>query len=303
MDCSSPGSSVHGISQARMLEWVAISFSRRSSWQRDQTQVACITSRFFATESPGKPHTYIHLTNKHSNKIIMSSTHYQGLRGTTLNSMSTSGTQISVLKPFSRIQSSSEIADSRAKAVEYKMSLENRGKEVINEWWGRSKGHKGHTGIQWPNMNTKINYTQASLMVQWLRIFLPMQGKVKKVLDTQSCLTLCDPMDCSQPGASVHGIFQASILEWVVMPFSRGCSWPKDWTWVSCIAGRFFNHLSHLGSPKLYLAASGSCCMWDLVPWPRRSNPGPLHWECRGLTTGSPGKSVSISGLLWWASG
>ena len=61
-------------------------------------------------------------------------------------------------------------------------------------------------------------------MGEWLRIFLPMQGKVKKVLVPQSCLTICDPMDCSPPDASVHGIFQASILEWVVIPFSRGCS-------------------------------------------------------------------------------
>ena len=271
MDCSSPGSSVHGISQARILEWVAISFSRGSSWPRDQTQVDCITGRFFTTESPGKPHTYIYLTNKHSNKIIMSSIHYQGLRGTTLNSMRTFGTQILVLKPFSRIQSSSEMAHSRAKAVEYKTSLENWGKEVINEWWGRVKRTQGtHRDSQWPNINTKIYHTQASLMVQWLRILLPMQGKVKKLLVTQSRLTRCDPMDCSPPSASVHGIFQTSILEWVVIPFSRGCSWPKDWTWVSCIAGRFFNHLSHLGSPQfIYLAASGSCCMWDLVPWPR----------------------------------
>ena len=54
------------------------------------------------------------------------------------------------------------------------------------------------------------------------------------------CPTLCDPMDCSQPGSSVHGIFQARILEWVAMPFSRGSSWPMDWTRVSCTAGRFF---------------------------------------------------------------
>ena len=40
----------------------------------------------------------------------------------------------------------------------------------------------------------------------------------------QSCLTLCNPMDCSLPGSSVHGILQARILEWVVMPFSRGSS-------------------------------------------------------------------------------
>ena len=47
------------------------------------------------------------------------------------------------------------------------------------------------------------------------------------------------PMDCSPPGSSVHGILQARILERVAMPSSRGCSWPRDGTWVSCVAGRF----------------------------------------------------------------
>ena len=78
----------------------------------------------------------------------------------------------------------------------------------------------------------------------------------------QSCLTLYDPIDCSLPGTSVHGIFQARVLEWVVISFSRGSSQPRDQTqarileWaafpfrgssqprdqtqVSCIAGRFF---------------------------------------------------------------
>ena len=55
-------------------------------------------------------------------------------------------------------------------------------------------------------------------------------------------------MDCSPPGSSVHGILQARILEWVAMPSSRGSSWPRDWTQVSCTAGEFFP-LSHLGNP------------------------------------------------------
>ena len=56
----------------------------------------------------------------------------------------------------------------------------------------------------------------------------------------QLCLTLCDPVDCSPPGFSVHGILQARILEWVAIFSSRGSSWPWDWTHVSCTAGRFF---------------------------------------------------------------
>ena len=53
--CSLPGSTIHGISQARILEWVAISFFRESSQARDQTHVSCIAGRFFTTEPPRKP--------------------------------------------------------------------------------------------------------------------------------------------------------------------------------------------------------------------------------------------------------
>ena len=66
------------------------------------------------------------------------------------------------------------------------------------------------------------------------------ESKVKSERITQSCLTLCDPMDCSPPGSSVHGILQARILKWVAISFSRGSSRPRDRTWVSCIAGWYF---------------------------------------------------------------
>ena len=59
-------------------------------------------------------------------------------------------------------------------------------------------------------------------------------------LVTQSCPTLCSPMDCSPPDSSVLGILQARILEWVAMPSSRGSSQPRYHTQVSHIAGRFF---------------------------------------------------------------
>ena len=61
-----------------------------------------------------------------------------------------------------------------------------------------------------------------------------------KVLVTESCPTLCNPMDCRPPGSSVYRILQARILEWVVISFSRGSSWSRDRTQVSCVAGRFF---------------------------------------------------------------
>ena len=67
---------------------------------------------------------------------------------------------------------------------------------------------------------------------------------------TQSCLTLCNPMDCSLPRSSVHGIFQARVLEWVAISFSRGSSQPRDWTWVSCTAGRRFTTWATMEAPK-----------------------------------------------------
>ena len=57
---------------------------------------------------------------------------------------------------------------------------------------------------------------------------------------TFSCPTLCDPMDSSLPSSAVHGIFQATILEWAAISFSRGSSQPRDQTQVSCIAERRF---------------------------------------------------------------
>ena len=67
-----------------------------------------------------------------------------------------------------------------------------------------------------------------------------------------SCSIVSDslrPHRLYPPGSFSHGIFQALVLEWVAISFSRESSWPKDWTWVSRIVGRRFYCLSHLGSP------------------------------------------------------
>ena len=63
-------------------------------------------------------------------------------------------------------------------------------------------------------------------------------------LVVQSCSTLCNPMDCSSPGSSVHEILKVRILEWVAIPFSRGSSQPRDPTWISCFVGILYplNH-------------------------------------------------------------
>ena len=65
---------------------------------------------------------------------------------------------------------------------------------------------------------------------------------------TESSLTLCDPMDCSWSGSSVHGILQARILEWVAISFSRGSSQPRDQTWSPALQADSLP-LSHQGRP------------------------------------------------------
>ena len=81
-------------------------------------------------------------------------------------------------------------------------------------------------GVGWESLTTAV----------WVNLLFPYSGSEV----AQSCLTLCDPMDWSPPGSSVHGILQARILEWGAISSSRGSSQPRDWTWVSYIAGRRF---------------------------------------------------------------
>ena len=135
-----PGSSIHGIFQARLLHWVAISFSRGSFQPRDGTPVSCIAGRLFTIWATGG----------------------------------------------------------------------------LLKWkWSHSAHVKSESEV------------------------------------AQSCPTLCDPMDCSPPGSSVHGILQARILEWVAISFSRGSSWSRDRTQVSRITGRHLaQRLKHIVSDE-----------------------------------------------------
>ena len=96
----------------------------------------------------------------------------------------------------------------------------------------------------------------------------------------QLCLTFCNPLDCSPPGSSAHGILQARILEWVAMPSSKGSFWPKDRTRVSC--------LLHWQAGSLPLAPSGKAStmtkrhfqMWPNLPGGQNS-----CWEVLGNTS------------------
>ena len=77
---------------------------------------------------------------------------------------------------------------------------------------------------------------------------VPKSWKWKCSAFTQPCPALCNPMNCSPPDSAVHEILQARTPEWVVIPFSRESSRPRDRTQASCIAGRSLP-LSHQGRP------------------------------------------------------
>ena len=174
INCSLPGCPVHGILQARILEWVAISSSRGSSQPKDRTQVSCITCGFFTIwatrEGQGKCFQKIH-----------------------------------------RAQSSPT------------------GLEVCREMLG-FKPHPSPSCLHLPTTKKKEKLFSnflvptVSEMTSTFRFFFfcfPNHTHNEWVIVTQSCPTLCDPMDCTLTGSFVHGILQARILEWVAISFSN----------------------------------------------------------------------------------
>ena len=137
--------------------------------------------------------------------------------------------------------------------------------------------------LQWIFQTQELNRGPCHCRLILYQLSNEGKWKVKSESEVaQLCPTLCDPMDCNLLGYSVHGIFQARILEWVAISFSRGSSQPRDWTWVSCILGRCFTVWATrevMREAFIYLTAPGlscgtqdfwffSCSMWDLVPWP-----------------------------------
>ena len=111
----------------------------------------------------------------------------------------------------------------------------------------------------------------------------------------QLCPTLCNPVDCSPPGSSVHGVSQARILEWVAISFSRGSSLPRDQSWVFCIASRFFI-TEPPGKPlQLYgMGPKGAVAVWHI----------PIH-PCLWIASVTASRVHSVvarlgSSLPWW---
>ena len=134
-------------------------------------------------------------------------------------------------------------------------------REPVEDWWleavagsagQRETGREKITGgfIFW---GPKVNSSRQSNVCVSLCVFV-------MCLVAGSCPTLCHPMDYSPSGFSVHGIFQARILEWVAISSSRESSGPRDWTRASylCIGRRVLYHWPPLGSPsssQIYFSA------------------------------------------------
>ena len=90
-------------------------------------------------------------------------------------------------------------------------------------------------------------------------------SEVVEVLVTQSCPTLCDPVDCRPAGSSVHRIFQARILEWVAIPFSWVFFPTQGTNWISCIAGRIFTVWATRGKKRQI--SYDITYMWNPKKW------------------------------------
>ena len=106
-----------------------------------------------------------------------------------------------------------------------------------------------------------------------LNIWVSLMAKLRIVLVAQSCLTHCNPTDCSLPGFSVLEVLQAKILEWIAIPFSRGTSQPRGQTLLSYITGIFFTiwatGKSYLFSrwPRILMAHLNKIGLIQLQKW------------------------------------
>ena len=109
--------------------------------------------------------------------------------------------------------------------------------------------------------------------------------------------TLCDPMDCSLPGSSVHGILQARILEWVAISFSRGFSWSNVWTCISCIGRRILYHWATKEAWLLPILSSSSYHSSG-----SKAEQVPSPWFMWGIAGAFFGGLCLTGGILPWAS-
>ena len=249
MDCSLPGSSIHGIFQARVLEWVAISFSRGSSWPRDRTQGSCIAGRCFtlwATREVAKGLTLDHSMVVHHLKQIGK---MKKLYKWVPHELST--------KPPPKKSSFWGVIFSYSMQQQWTISWSDcdmwqkvdfiQQPSITSSLIGlrRSSKELPKAKVAHPPPKKKkkrkekgsLSLLGGLLLVCFTKAFwipakpLYMKSMLSKLIGAgaQSCTTLYNSMDCSSPCSFIHGTFQARILEWVAISYSRGFSWPRDW--------------------------------------------------------------------------
>ena len=125
--------------------------------------------------------------------------------------------------------------------------------------------------------------TRYDICMSKIQVNFPWRSEVKWNEVAQLCPTLCDPMDCSPPGSSIHEILQARILEWVAISFSRGSSWPRDQTRVSCILSRCFTIWATREAHRMTLFPL--CLILQILRWhswlKKKKNPPANSGRCK----------------------
>ena len=136
-----------------------------------------------------------------------------------------------------------------------------------------------HTHENWPRGSLTHFSTLTSRRAEFDFLW-PLRSHFSCCLVTKLCPTLCDPMDCSPPGSSVHGISQARVLEWVAIFSSRGPSWLRAGTcvsYISCICRGFFTPEPR-GKPLIFLGTLFYQFSLLSVVWPAFLCP-PSHFH------------------------
>ena len=210
MDCSLLGSSVHRISQARILEWVAISFPRGSSWPKDQTSISWL----------GRQILYSWTTRylKHVLWIVFFF-RYQIL-----------------LQPLSKTEELWSLLITHSYSCTHTHTHTHTHKQYthidnfLTSWYLCSLNH-------WM-ISELCNLTRSGAILQFIRNFLSfsLEWYEVKWWESLSHVQLWDSIGYSPPDFCVHRILQARILEWVAIPFFRRSSRTRDRTHVSCVS-------------------------------------------------------------------
>ena len=278
MDRSPPGSSVHGILQARRLEWVTMPSSREYSWPRDQTQVFCIAGGFFTIWVSREALKNMIANFKQQDLrlapswCLLSISNWDEILSHCFHTLFWAS-YFSTLSFHCEFRSSSGLFFLKENKKSLLASCHQDGVPALPgawqdglcllwascweaahdyRWYWSEQGFDGWT----LHSSEETGYAFLMHVAPWPQPSVPTQclpevslkslreGSVKALV-VQSCPTLGDPVDCSPPESSVQGILQERTLEWVAISFSRGPSRPRDRTnisHISCIGRRVLYH-------------------------------------------------------------